>query len=59
VHWARGDGETVDLHNLDVQREGDIMTDQLEAWMVGVLPDVAARAGEAVFSAQHLLFRIE
>ena len=48
-------GEVVDLVDLDVEREGDVVPDQLEARIVEQMQDVVARTGEEVVDAQHVV----
>ena len=47
----RGTGQIVDLIDLDVEREGHVVTDELEAMMIEHPVDIATRPGEIVVDA--------
>jgi hypothetical protein len=50
-------GEVVDLVDLDIEREGHVVTHQLEARIVEARHDVLLGAGEVVVDAQHVVAR--
>jgi hypothetical protein len=55
VHGARGTGEVVDLIDLDIERERDVMSDQLEPGMAEKMRDVLLGAGKEVIDTDNLL----
>jgi hypothetical protein len=48
-------GEIVDLVHLDVEREADVVAEELEARIGVEMVDVALRAGEEIVDAQNLV----
>ena len=55
VNGRRGAGEVVDLVDLDIERKGHVVADELEARMIVQVFDVAFAAGEQVVGAQYLV----
>jgi hypothetical protein len=48
-------GEVVDLVHLDVEREGHVVTNQLEQRVAHQVGDVALGAGEEIVDAEHVM----
>jgi hypothetical protein len=59
VHRRGRAGEVVDLVDLDVERKGHVVAQQLEARMADQVLDVAPRTGEEVVDAQHVVAAFE
>lgn len=55
VNGRGGAGQVVDFVDFHIQREGDVVTHELEARMVVQVVDVALGAGEQVVQAQHFM----
>ena len=55
VHGRRRAGEVVDLVHLEVEGEGDVVTDELEEWVVHEMRHVLLAAGVEVVEAEHLV----
>jgi hypothetical protein len=55
MHGRGKASQIVDLVRLEIQREGHIVADELEAGMGMHMVDVALGSGEQVVNAQHLV----
>jgi hypothetical protein len=53
MDWRGGTGEVVDSIDLDIQREGDVVPQQLEVGAAEQMGDVATCTGEKVSTASH------
>jgi hypothetical protein len=49
----------VDLVDLDVQRERDVVTHELETWLVEQVVEVRTRAGVEVVHDEHVMSLVE
>ena len=54
VNRRRRAGEIEDLVDLDIEREGHVVADQLEALVIQQMLDVAARAAEEIIDADDV-----
>ena len=48
-------GEIVDLVDLDIERKGHVVTDELETLLTNKVFDVAPRAGEEIIHTEHFV----
>ena len=52
-------GQVVDLVHFQIEREGHVVAQKLEARVVQQVKDVVARAGEEVVDAKHVMAGLE